>query len=194
MMDLAYAQAASRRYSECVQKFRLQHEWMMSLLQGTVAEESLTLLASMVDEAEGWNEEAGWLDLEEAADLFKLQLKLDLYQAPIVSIDQIPEPFRDEYCKMDDQQFKAHLQELRKRGEGACEELSHLRQGLKYVLVEHGLFDDFQAVLEEANPLDAERLEPLLENLIGLWERHYKLALSLLGLADQLPPDESEAA
>lgn len=193
-MDLAYAQAASRRYSECVQKFRLQHEWMMSLLQGTVAEESLTLLASMVDEAEGWNEEAGWLDIEEAAHLFELQLKLDLYQPPIGSFDQIPEPFRDEYSNMDDRQFKVHLQELRQRGDLACEELSHLRKGGKHVLVEHGLFDDFQAILEQASPLDAERLEPLLENLVGLWDRHYRLALSLLQLADQLPPDELEAS
>lgn len=191
-MELATAQEASSRYNACLQSFRQQHECMKSLLRGTIAEESLTLLASKVDEADAWNRQAGWLDIKNDADLFELQLAFDLREPSIGSVDQVPEPFRDEYRKMDDQEFKAHLQELRKRGEEAREELSHLRQGLKHVLLGHGLFDDFQAILEDADPLDAERLEPLLENLIGLWDRHCKLALRLLHISDQLPPGELE--
>ncbi len=189
-MELATAQEASSRYNACLQSFRQQHEWMQSLLQGTVAEESLTLLASKVDEAAACNQQAGWLDIKDVSDFFELQLALDLHQPAIRSVGQVPGYLMDEYSNMNDQQFKAYLQELRRRGQEACEELSHLRQGLKHVLLEHSLFDDFQAMLEDADPLDAERLEPLLENLIGLWDSHFKQALRLMQMADQLPLGE----
>jgi hypothetical protein len=186
-MSLSQAMSIASTYERRRQLFDQQHEVLSKLFAGTDLVADMRVLKENVADARQFNEDAGWLYVEDEDDYFVSIIKRDYQGHQIKSLADVPQALKREYAHLDEGGFQAYIKEQREQCSLAYEEMPVLCASLEHVLTEEGFFDNLRDLTDKkiASAIEARSIETLLDNLESLWAAYKQLAISLMQMANE---------
>jgi len=198
----AWFETAKQRAHEVAAAYEKRHDdferlkdEQLRIFAGTDVATYLELLAEHVRSAYGNNQEAGWLPPSGKTfsdeEFFETFIRHDRGARHFKSLSQVPEFLRAEFEDWDDDDFRAHADELREACRDAYDSLAESREIMGDEPECEDFFEGLYNWPEHAGATESEiaQTEALVNNLHSGWKRCQKAGLALLNPASYDGPD-----
>ena len=190
-MTIKQANEIDSAYEKKYDEFIQQHDFLKTVFGRTPLGDDLDTLKDKVSDARWLNVKAGWLsdttDKFDRLDYFVARLKQDYRGKFIKSLADVPDDLKEEFSD-DEAEFQAFLAEERETCYSAYDEMACLRSDTEEELEANDYFDTISSQPDHYE-LDRDKekcLQPLLENLETLWNKHKAVAFGLMCMASHL--------